>query len=1016
MDRNFEDAKTLDEPNLHRLAIALLKNEYWSLYLTPEQKRKYVNIINDVRLWNRFINVKSWDLLCDAKDISGSGEEDEDLDMTTLFRCRCMLYDAQIHGEFYATENAESLPTQVTKEDERSLPHASESTEHFTEENRIEKEEELKKKSSTREIHENDYDEPDSDDDHPKNDEKQELNGASSLSFVDLESIDIDDMDVSGSSTIEASKALSNIAYNYVYYTLEDDCLDQEEVEKINNGGPSSPTKTSFPQSSSSASWTENFSQLHSKFGPLTANFKNLLNFIESNRNVVGASDSEIKHLLADVRKSRSKWANEQRIGQEELYEAAEKVIMDLRSYTKHSMPFLTKVSKRDAPDYYNVIKEPMDLGTMLRKLKALQYNSKKDIVYDLMLIWSNCLAYNSHPEHPLRIHALMMKKKSQELANIIPDISIQSRKDYDETLMEADLESDEEESSEKTSKHTTSKKTSSRGGQSKRSVEVHTDVPNSPDEGEKQGRKEDDQQNKEEGLQPQPSSDIAEIPEEKLSAGEENTTQAQTVVEDKFDSDVAHEFWKKDSKSARVESILRNRNMLRNLDALESSSSYCRTPEAMASFMNREKAYEKFSASSESLSDILDISNTNSSYNYLFEYDVTSGIPVHDFAGNNFRPVEDEVCNNYLLLEMNSHSPGLSSSMYRNISKMQQIRKLCNKIQTVKQMQLPQPFYSDYYRSNIPFTNEESILLDIPQDYEGVSDFQPVAHGIIKKLCSVILFHAGFDSFHSEALNALTDVAADYMKNAGTLIDNYISNKQKDSKEEIISQTLQELGVSGPETLVSYVFDDIKRYGIKLDEVHQRLHRHFVELLRPALSTTNDEDAIFGQNSDSFITGGFSYDTGDDFFGLRELGLEKELGLDSLSVPLHLLQSRLRLNMSQQPELTTENTKEYPLPPRYPPITRESLKDEVNLIQDFLTARMDEFGVDELIEDEDIRPRNKPPRPRLPPNGKITAGRKRIASSVFLNQSLRKKKCTKNAEGSSQFNEMPSAMQEEKT
>ncbi|EPY50694.1 SAGA complex bromodomain subunit Spt7 [Schizosaccharomyces cryophilus OY26] len=1013
MDRNLEDAKTLDEPILHSLAIALLKNEYWSLYLTPEQKRKYINIINDVRLWNRFINVRNWDTLCDEKDPSGGSEEDEELDMTTLFRCRCMLYDAQINGGLFATRNAEGPSSQVTKENEKDIPHETQNIEQSEEEKKNEIEQDSRKKSSTREINENDYDEPDSDANQPKNDEKQEASGASSRSFVDLESIDIDDMDVSGSSTIESSKVLSNIAYNYVYYTLEDDLLDQDEVEKLETDGPSSPGKASFPQNSSDTSWTENFSQLHSKFGHFTANFKNLLKYLENNRNVVGASDAEIKQLLADVRKSRSKWANEQRIGQEELYEGAEKVIMHLRNYTEHSLPFLTKVSKRDAPDYYNVIKEPMDLGTMLRKLKALQYNSKKEIVHDLMLIWSNCLTYNSHPEHPLRAHALIMKKKSQELLNIIPDIVIQSRKDYDETLMEADLESDEE-SSEKTSKHTTSKKTSSRGGQSKRSVEVHTDVPNSPDEGDKQGRKEEDQQKKEESSHLPPSSEFAEIPEEKRSAEEENTARAQNEIEDKVVSDVAHEFWKNNSKSRRFECIMRNRNMLGNLNAVENPSLSCRSPEAMTSFMNREKAYEKFSARSESLSGILDVSNLSSNYDSLFEYDVASGVPVHYFAESNVGPTEDGVFNNYLLWEMNHQSPGLSSSIYKNISKMQQIRKLCNKIQTVRQMQLPQPFYSDYYRSNIPFANEESILLDVPQNFEEVSDFQPVAHGILKKLCSVILFHAGFDSFHSEALNALTDVAADYMKNAGTLMKKYLSEKQKDSKEEIINQTLQELGVSGPETLVSYVFDDIKRYGIKLDEVHQRLHRHLVELLRPALSTTNDEEEIFGRDSDSFITGGFSYDTGDDFFGLRELGLEKELGLDSLSVPLHLLQSRLRLNMSQQPELTTENTKEYPPAPRYPPITRESLKDEIGLIQGFLSSRMDEFGLNELIEDEDIRPRNKPPRPRLPPNGKITTGRKRIASSVFLNQSLRKKKCLKNAEVS-QSNEMPSTVQEEK-
>ncbi|ODQ66909.1 Bromodomain-containing protein, partial [Nadsonia fulvescens var. elongata DSM 6958] len=60
------------------------------------------------------------------------------------------------------------------------------------------------------------------------------------------------------------------------------------------------------------------------------------------------------------------------------------------------STAFLNRVNRRDAPDYYNVIKKPMDLNTVMKKLKTFQYNSKKEFVDDVFLIWSNCLSYNT--------------------------------------------------------------------------------------------------------------------------------------------------------------------------------------------------------------------------------------------------------------------------------------------------------------------------------------------------------------------------------------------------------------------------------------------------------------------------------------------------------------------------------------------------------------------------------------------------------------------------------------------
>jgi len=42
------------------------------------------------------------------------------------------------------------------------------------------------------------------------------------------------------------------------------------------------------------------------------------------------------------------------------------------------------------------VIANPMDLQTMLKKVKQKQYKSKREFKDDLDLIWSNCFTYNA--------------------------------------------------------------------------------------------------------------------------------------------------------------------------------------------------------------------------------------------------------------------------------------------------------------------------------------------------------------------------------------------------------------------------------------------------------------------------------------------------------------------------------------------------------------------------------------------------------------------------------------------
>uniref|UniRef100_A0AAX7UPU4 Bromodomain PHD finger transcription factor n=1 Tax=Astatotilapia calliptera TaxID=8154 RepID=A0AAX7UPU4_ASTCA len=68
-----------------------------------------------------------------------------------------------------------------------------------------------------------------------------------------------------------------------------------------------------------------------------------------------------------------------------------------LRSLQAHKMawPFLEPVDTNDAPDYYRVIKEPMDLSTMEERLQKREYIKLTEFVADMTKIFDNCRYYN---------------------------------------------------------------------------------------------------------------------------------------------------------------------------------------------------------------------------------------------------------------------------------------------------------------------------------------------------------------------------------------------------------------------------------------------------------------------------------------------------------------------------------------------------------------------------------------------------------------------------------------------
>lgn len=355
-------------------------------------------------------------------------------------------------------------------------------------------------------------------------------------------------------------------------------------------------------------------------------------------------------------------------------------------------------------------------------------------------------------------------------------------------------------------------------------------------------------------------------------------------------------------------------------------------------------------------------------------------------------------------------------------------------------------------------FQKHEPVPL-VEQDIEPhvVSDEGPVmarsvCRAALQRSVGKIFFHAGFEEFQPAALEAATDIAADFFtqiartlveytqapkvpvprRNSSTAGEPEVKWKKRFTTEEMILHTLHENG-SDIETLDTYVKDDMERASVKLGVMHERMKAHLADLLRPALTDGGpDGSNAFNDGSEQFVGGDFAEDLDEDFFGFKELGLDKEFGLASLSVPLHLLQNRMHnANQSQnmryvhiahipacliyillftlsirsyffKPGLTLSSStlasnlpSALPPPRPLPPLTIKTLTPQIRLVHNFFLAKLHappthstinnhanansaSENLTALVEDDDLPQKQRFPKPRLPPTGKISSPRKR--------------------------------------
>ena len=325
-------------------------------------------------------------------------------------------------------------------------------------------------------------------------------------------------------------------------------------------------------------------------------------------------------------------------------------------------------------------------------------------------------------------------------------------------------------------------------------------------------------------------------------------------------------------------------------------------------------------------------------------------------------------------------------------------------------------------YTNQFPKYNPEPFVeLDVEPHFlagEGPVMAGETCRSAMQRSVAKIFYHAGFEELQPSALDTITDIAGDYFQKlvhtfnvyrevekkpaAGVFAERGARFQPRFTPEEVILHTLNENG-HDVDSLESYARDEVERLSNKLGQIHERMKSHLADLLRPALTDGGaDGSGAFNDGSEQFVGGDFAEELGEDFFGFKALGLDKDLGLEMLSVPLHLLQSRVRSQYQMQTQTAGGPVSAdlfEPLPPQEP-VTRENIQEQVGLVKNFFLAKLHANGDQPLVEDEDLPVKQRRARPRLGATGKIVSPQKRSPKEQIA---LAKKKKKLDASGAAQ-------------
>ncbi|SPJ83842.1 related to transcription regulator SPT7 [Fusarium torulosum] len=874
-----------------------------------------------------------------------------------------------------------------------------------------------------------------------------------------------------------ATEAAARRSFHTIFHTLENDraaMLEQQQLEDSEKQLQAEMDHNHHPVTNHSSVVPNQGSLSSANLGASSLTLKHLIARIDMKRDQVRASDAELRLLMNEVRKNRSKWASEENVNQEELYEALEKVLTELKAHTEYSTPFLTRVNKRDAPDYYNFIKNPMDLGTMTKKLKSLNYKSKADFVVDLNLIWDNCLRYNQDMNHPLRRMANGMRKEAEKLIPLIPDLAIRSRAEVEAEERRKQNGGDDdagEDSDDEPIMSSRGRKAGVKGASKARKApnDQKEDTPAIDQKPILQvnglvGKvREDSEVDGSNGFGTPPvagsltpggvnghsgiasNADAMDIDGPSINGLALNSAFGE-AVEQVFE-DEEYKVWKQTTKKDRALVAKERFQLFKDNKFNTEAPALLRTKAGMRRFLKRQREAEAegiiTNAQANSTAVASESSATKPTETLAEEieeeaakvipdyYDTLSNIPDIHPKLQWIEDSEGQVINQHeeflRLVPAGTFvaPPGrFTKKMDENIHQIQETRKLATRISVIKQMQVQTQVYTNQF----PKSNSDPF---VEQDIEPhfISDDGPVmanetCQEALKRSIAKVLYHTGFEELQPSAMDTFTGVVGDYFHKLVRTFNLYNEAEKeptpatvpgarfqpKFTPEEVILHTLDENG-HDISSLELYAKDEIDRLSTKLDALHERMKLHLTDLLRPALSQDAGADGVgaFKDGSEQFVSGDFAEDLGEDFFGFRALGLDKEMGLDMISVPLHLLQTRVRNQYQMQTQTTGETATDLfdPLP-NSEPVTKENIQDQVGLVKNFFLAKLHANGDQPLVEDEDLPTKQKKPRPRLGASGKIVTAQKRSPKEQLALAKKKKKMEAAAAEARANANASP--------
>ncbi|KAL1759826.1 hypothetical protein FB107DRAFT_245984 [Schizophyllum commune] len=663
----------------------------------------------------------------------------------------------------------------------------------------------------------------------------------------------------------------------------------------------------------------------------------NLLRTLRERERQNGYSNTDLKRVLADVKAERK--ANDSGKLTDPFYEALDGVLTELRTMTmdnRDAEAFLKPVGKTEAPDYYEVIQEPMDLGTMVKKVRNKVYKSKREFKDDLDRIWDNCFQYNAAENHPLRKCAARLRAKAEILLQNLTD-----RKERGDPVIPPELV------------YTPAKTNGVNGHGRSHTAHSRTPVPvarrHTPGASSRlaAGSSKRGGDPSKRGGNPEDFPNEPAVPRTVDGMSEFRRLDEQFAA---LDSAIEGKPGSSSAMAERLRELARGATPIPGLGlfaAMKRKLSEEADAETPPGKRPREGPtdQELYDQEQRELHDLWWQANQKSDLllgNGLPPITYASSIPSRKPKKRRRPPAPPPATQN---------PKSLLSMMNNNIATLRRVRTVNAKLAALDGEGDPTPALSPEAEEARALASEQPWRVPTRgggRRVGGLELGQENAAACMTWMTRKTLEHTGFQGASKNALDVLSDVAAGYLLNVGRTL-RFLSDKfgKKMTPEEIILHTLFESGVSEVQDLERYIADDVERYGTRLADNETKLVRAYRDRVTAPDGIIVDE-GLFDEDEDDeeldpLARGDLATFLGDDddYLGLISSGIAADLGVASLTVPSRLMRGkRARPVVAAQAREQEEDNPHAP-PPPFVPLDSNTVEEQIGLLRPFYEERI---------------------------------------------------------------------------